>query len=129
MSRWTLKTEQFGRSWEFSWLAQNLTPIRYQKIHWRSVPGSVQGSIGGSIEVTGSSARHSAPGDGGRLFHANARSPPPPALAQVPNRGEIRFYRKGGAECAIKLTISYEVPQVRPRGGAWAPAWPRHPIS
>lgn len=40
LSRWTLSTHQFGRDWEFSWLARNLAPIRYQKIHWRSEPGS-----------------------------------------------------------------------------------------
>ena len=40
MSRWTLSTTQFGRDWEFSWLARNLAPVRYQKIHWISEPGS-----------------------------------------------------------------------------------------
>lgn len=38
LSRWKLSTNQFNRDWEFTWLAQNLTPIRGQKIHWRSVP-------------------------------------------------------------------------------------------
>jgi hypothetical protein len=51
MSRWTLSTFQFNRQWEFSWLAQNLTPLRNQKIHWRSVPGSVGGSLGAGLEV------------------------------------------------------------------------------
>ena len=37
LSRWTLATRQFNQDWEFSWLAQNLTPTRHQKIHWRSV--------------------------------------------------------------------------------------------
>lgn len=37
LSRWVLSTEQLGRRWEFSWLAQNLTPTKLQKIHWRSV--------------------------------------------------------------------------------------------
>jgi uncharacterized membrane protein len=37
LSRWVLSTEQLGRRWEFSWLAQNLAPTRLQKIHWRSV--------------------------------------------------------------------------------------------
>lgn len=50
MSRWKLSTFQFNRQWEFSWLAQNLTPMKYQKIHWRSVPGSTGGSLG-SLEV------------------------------------------------------------------------------
>jgi hypothetical protein len=26
--------------WEFSWLARNLAPVRNQKIHWASEPGS-----------------------------------------------------------------------------------------
>ena len=40
LSRWTLSTHQFGRDWEFSWLARNLAPIKNQKIHWVSEPGS-----------------------------------------------------------------------------------------
>ncbi|KAI8462814.1 MAG: hypothetical protein J3K34DRAFT_372972 [Monoraphidium minutum] len=40
LSRWTLATRQFGRDWEFSWLARNLAPVRNQKIHWASEPGS-----------------------------------------------------------------------------------------
>lgn len=40
LSRWTLATTQFGRDWEFSWLARNLAPVKYQKIHWVSEPGS-----------------------------------------------------------------------------------------
>ncbi len=51
LSRWTLSTYQFNRQWEFSWLAQNLTPLKYQKIHWRSVPGSVAGSLGSAVEL------------------------------------------------------------------------------
>lgn len=51
MSRWTLSWYQFNRQWEFSWLAENLTPMRHQKLHWRSVPGSVGGSLGGALEV------------------------------------------------------------------------------
>lgn len=51
MSRWTLSTFQFNRQWEFSWLALNMTPLRNQKIHWRSVPGSVGGSLGSALEV------------------------------------------------------------------------------
>lgn len=38
LSRWTLSTYQFNRTWEFSWVARNLAPIPYQKIHWRSEP-------------------------------------------------------------------------------------------
>lgn len=90
LSRWTLSTEQFGRSWEFSWLAQNLTPVRPQKIHWRSVQGSTGGSLGSGIDIS--------------------------------NRGQIRFYRKSPSACSIKLTISYEVPDVLvPFAGAVTP--------
>jgi len=32
--------------WEFSWLARNLAPVRGQKIHWASEPGS---SSGGAV--------------------------------------------------------------------------------
>lgn len=28
-----------------------MTPVRHQKIHWRSVPGSTGGSLGGSIDI------------------------------------------------------------------------------
>jgi uncharacterized membrane protein len=31
---------------------------------------------------------------------------------EVQNRGQIRFMKKGPEKCAIKLTISYEVPNV-----------------
>lgn len=99
LSRWLLRTEQFGRSWEFSWLAQSLTPVKNQKIHWRSVQGSTSGALGSAIDIA--------------------------------NRGAIRFYRKSGgggggggasgssssggglkSHCSIKITISYEVPDV-----------------
>lgn len=39
-SKWTLSTRQFDRDFEFSWLARNLAPIKYQKLHWVSEPGS-----------------------------------------------------------------------------------------
>ncbi len=64
MSRWTLSTYQFERQWEFSWLALNMTPLKYQKIHWRSVPGSVGGSLGAAVELQNRHARtpaHFAP--------------------------------------------------------------------
>lgn len=41
LSKWTLSTNQFGRDWEFSWLARNLPPVKNQKIHWVSEPGSM----------------------------------------------------------------------------------------
>lgn len=80
LSKWTLSTFQFNRQWEFSWLARNMTPLKYQKIHWRSVPGSTGGSLGGSLEIQ--------------------------------NQGQIRFLKKAENVCAVKLTISYEVPSV-----------------
>lgn len=40
LSRWTLSTHQFGRDWEFSWLARNLAPVKNVKIHWVSERGS-----------------------------------------------------------------------------------------
>lgn len=83
MSRWLLSTEQFGRQWQFSWLAQNLTPVRHQKIHWRSVPGSTGGSLGGAIDIANRGAIR---------FYRDARAP--------------------NAACSVKLTISYEVPSV-----------------
>ena len=30
-SKWVLRTEQFGREWELSWRALDLTPIKHQK--------------------------------------------------------------------------------------------------
>jgi hypothetical protein len=41
LSRWTLATRQLNQDFEFNWLAQNLAPTRYQKIHWRSVQARV----------------------------------------------------------------------------------------
>ncbi|KAI5072628.1 hypothetical protein GOP47_0012734 [Adiantum capillus-veneris] len=38
-SEWCLKYNAFGQDFEFTWTAKNLQPIRYQKIHWRSVDG------------------------------------------------------------------------------------------
>eukprot|EP01023_Acetabularia_acetabulum_P060789 TRINITY_DN7312_c0_g1_i3.p1 TRINITY_DN7312_c0_g1~~TRINITY_DN7312_c0_g1_i3.p1 ORF type:complete len:257 (+),score=18.99 TRINITY_DN7312_c0_g1_i3:1-771(+) len=46
LSRWRLSSFQFNRQWELTWLAKNLTPIPYQKIHWVSVPGSTDSSLG-----------------------------------------------------------------------------------
>ena len=46
LSRWLLATEQLGRSWEFSWLAQNLAPIQYQKVGaWHSAYGRVMNAF------------------------------------------------------------------------------------
>eukprot|EP00891_Asterochloris_glomerata_P005269 jgi/Astpho2/5269/gw1.00074.155.1_t len=50
LSRWTLATEQFGRTWELTWVSLNLAPIKNQKIHWRSVDGSMGGSAGSSLD-------------------------------------------------------------------------------
>ncbi|PNG99718.1 hypothetical protein TSOC_014498, partial [Tetrabaena socialis] len=51
MSRWTLSTNQFGRDWEFSWLARNLPPVKNNKIHWVSERGSA--SLGVEIQNRG----------------------------------------------------------------------------
>lgn len=45
LSRWVLSTYQFGNTWTLSWLAKDLTPVKHQKIHWRSVPGSSSTSL------------------------------------------------------------------------------------
>lgn len=40
----------------------------------------------------------------------------------IANRGQIRFYRKGPAACVVKLTISYEVPDIlAPLAGTLTP--------
>lgn len=31
---------------------------------------------------------------------------------EIANRGQIRFYRKSPQSCSVKLTISYELPDV-----------------
>eukprot|EP00877_Chromochloris_zofingiensis_P005433 jgi/Chrzof1/14891/Cz09g19220.t1 len=51
LSRWTLSTNQFGRDWEFSWLSRNLAPVKNQKIHWVSEPGSA--SLGLNVNNRG----------------------------------------------------------------------------
>lgn len=92
MSRWLLSTDQFGRTWQFSWLAQSLTPVRHQKIHWRSVPGSTGGSLGAAIDIANRGAIRFYRGGG------------------------------GGPGCSVKLTISYEIPDaLAPFGAAVAP--------
>ena len=35
LSRWVLRTEQFGREWTFSWIAKDLTPTKFQKVRCR----------------------------------------------------------------------------------------------
>eukprot|EP00798_Chlamydomonas_sp_ICE-L_P016204 gene16204-22368_t len=40
MSRWTLSTNQFGKDWDFSWIARHLAPVKHQRICWVSEPGS-----------------------------------------------------------------------------------------
>jgi|UniRef100_A0A6U0F5A9 uncharacterized membrane protein len=38
-TKWTLSTDQFGQHFEFSWLAQDLEPVKYEKIQWESLEG------------------------------------------------------------------------------------------
>lgn len=33
LSRWVLRMEQFGQEWTFSWIAKDLTPTKFQKVH------------------------------------------------------------------------------------------------
>ncbi len=41
----------------------------------------------------------------------------------IANRGQIRFYRKSATTCAVKLTISYELPDaLAPFGSVRPPA-------
>lgn len=41
----------------------------------------------------------------------------------IANRGQIRFYRKSTTTCAVKLTISYELPDaLAPFGSVRPPA-------
>eukprot|EP00884_Botryococcus_braunii_P007172 jgi/Botrbrau1/16456/Bobra.0142s0052.1 len=90
LSQWTLSTYQFNRDWTFTWVAEDLAPTPYQKMHWRSVQGSTGGSFGGALDIA--------------------------------NRGQIRFYRKGPSSSSVKLTISYECPDVLvPLAGAVTP--------
>ncbi|GFR42467.1 hypothetical protein Agub_g3375, partial [Astrephomene gubernaculifera] len=61
LSRWTLATHQFGRDWEFSWLARNLPPVKNTKIHWVSERGSA--SLGLEIQNRGQiKFRRTSPG-------------------------------------------------------------------
>jgi len=80
LSRWLLSTDAFGRSWSFSWLAQNLAPTPGQKIHWRSVPGSTGGALGATIDIANRGAIRFYKKGGGK------------------------------EGCSVKLTISYECP-------------------
>lgn len=52
-SRWKLQQEAFGQVWNLSWLAKNQPPVKYQKIHWVTVPGSMKGSGGIEVENRG----------------------------------------------------------------------------
>jgi uncharacterized membrane protein len=38
-TKWTLSTDQFGQHFEFSWLAQDLEPVKYEQISWESLEG------------------------------------------------------------------------------------------
>jgi hypothetical protein len=115
LSRWTLSTYQFNRQWEFSWMALNMTPLRNQKIHWRSVPGSVGGSLGSALEVQNRWERGGRQACGWSALHVASLAGWEAVLTglarpSLPRRGQIRFLRKGPQRCTVKLTISYEVP-------------------
>ena len=144
LSRWTLSTHQFGRDWAFSWVSQNMAPIPLQKIHWRSV--QVISAHGCYVHM------HAALQDVwdlsclAALWSQGCLEPDAPKCAlvwkqhqciltlqgstggslggsiDISNRGQIRFYRKTATTCTVKLTISYEVPDVlAPFAGALTP--------
>jgi uncharacterized membrane protein len=53
-TKWTLSTDQFGQHFEFSWLAQDLEPVKYEKIAWESLEGlKNKGSVTFSKEASG----------------------------------------------------------------------------
>ena len=47
LSRWTLATEQFGRTWELSWVSLNLAPIKNQKVALSGLGFQGQKAAGG----------------------------------------------------------------------------------
>lgn len=51
LSRWTLSTYQFNRTWEFSWVARNLAPIPYQKVMYIAIHCSAVAHIDAVIVV------------------------------------------------------------------------------
>ncbi|GAB5370594.1 hypothetical protein AAMO2058_001506700, partial [Amorphochlora amoebiformis] len=52
VSTWKLETEALGQSFEFSWKARNLPPLKNKMLHWQSIDGSMGGSgIGTAIQV------------------------------------------------------------------------------
>lgn len=44
-SKWVLSTDQFGRHWELSWRALDLTPIKNQKVQTRLASIHVQCAV------------------------------------------------------------------------------------
>ncbi|MEW5319528.1 MAG: hypothetical protein WDW38_010673 [Sanguina aurantia] len=139
LSRWTLSTNQFGRDWEFSWLARNLPPVKNTKIHWVSEPGTsmpgrmVWGAALGqarglrSLPQTNTDASGmrphrvqlhpwAAPLPGGsRSASPGPRDShhPPTAKATVVSEspwGPGESVARWTAGCAVTLVISYEVP-------------------
>ena len=108
LSKWLLSTQQFGRDWEFSWLAQNLTPMQHQKVcssvvryAHSAVYQQTNCRLNAYLRAAAAAQIHwrSVPGSTGNAI-------------EIANRGQIRFYRKSPSSCAVKLTISYELPDV-----------------
>ena len=103
LSKWVLSTHQFGREWRISWLARNLTPVRNQKIHWRSVPVRLRPS-GPAMRLQLLLLCQPQHMEAPVVLQGSTEAP-----IEVANRGIIRFYPASAAACSVKLTISYEV--------------------
>ena len=84
LSKWTLETKRFGRTFRFSWLAKNLVPVKHRLIHWTSVD------------------------DAATAIQAGLR----PGFIRVRNKGELHFREVSSTSTSIRLTISYDVPPV-----------------
>ncbi|OEL30457.1 hypothetical protein BAE44_0008525, partial [Dichanthelium oligosanthes] len=96
LSRWSLKYEVFGRNVEFSWLARNMTPIKNQKIHWRSLEGLPNRSS--MVNLKANMTKFAC------------------------CRGAVRFFPKSPSSCRVQLTVSYEIPEIlSPVGSALKP--------
>ena len=112
LSRWLLATEQFGRTWEFSWLAKNLAPVKFQKVRTtmlQALPYTLRATLLRHCERSTTDVRCAG-------VQIHWRSVPGSSTMgnalDIANRGQIRFRKISADSCVIKLTISYEVPDI-----------------
>ena len=135
LSRWTLSQDLVGRKWEFSWLARNLEPARFEKasdsclmvwtpermMSYRAVAYlRLKGKT--CCRSTGDLSRGRAVLE--RLLKLQIGMTqldwPIKHLQQAIDelirillcRGQIDFIRQTPRSCSVTLTISYEVPDV-----------------